>query len=166
MVETSLILLSCGLFVIILALSFILFQALEKNKDLLSDITRMQRCECETQPDTICDTTALDAQIRALQSQLDTRPTKCGPNTVKDINGICMSNMEEDKLPPLSIVAIALLSVILFIGIVFLVRKRILKSGNPPPPSIVTPAGNKGQFTQPLITQFYTRSSNIPADVE
>ena len=137
-----------------------------KNKDLLSDITRMERCECETQPDVICDTIALDAQIRALQSQLDNRPTECGPNTVKDINGICVSNMEEDKLPPLSIVAIVLLSIILVVGIVSLVRKRILKNGNSPTPPIATPAGKQVQFTQPLITQYFTRSSTIPADVE
>ncbi len=157
MVETSLIILSCGLFVIILALSFILFQALEKNKDLLSDITRMERCECETQPDTICDTSALDAQIRALQSQLSNRPTECGPNTVEDINGICVSNIEEDKLPPLSIVAIALLSAILFIGILFLIRKTVLKRGSSLTPTAQTTASVKQvRFAQPQITHYFT----------
>ena len=117
MVETALIVLSCGLFVILLILGFVLFQALEKNKDLISDITRMEKCECEQPAEVVCDTIELDTQIRALQAQLDNRPTKCGPNTVKDINGICVSNIEEDKMPPLSIVAITLLSIILFIGI-------------------------------------------------
>ena len=126
MVETSLIVLSCGLFVVILILAFVLFQQMEKNKDLISDLSRLEVCDCENTP-TICDTTDLDEQILSLQEQLSARPLECGPNTTQDENGICIATVATENSTPLNIVAISLLSVVLFVAILLLIRREVVK---------------------------------------